>query len=213
MKTPRTNPLLPAMLLLALCFGAVTGLPAADPPAAPTPRAVVDKAIADALAILRDSKLSSDDKRQKINKIALDNIDFDTMARLCLGRFYRGLTDAQRAAYTEAFKTHVINTYRHITDNYNDEEVKMIGDRQERDNDWTIQTRIVGAKDNKPGQEVAKVDYRLRSRDNQWKIIDLTIDGVSLVSNFRSQFQEIMNNGGIDKLLQLLREKNTANEK
>jgi phospholipid transport system substrate-binding protein len=60
---------------------------------------------------------------------------------------------------------------------------------------------------------VAKVDYRLRKQDNQWKVIDFTIEDVSLVTNFRSQFQDTMSNGGIDQLLKLLHEKNTANGK
>ena len=56
------------------------------------------------------------------------------------------------------------------------------------------------------------MDYRLRQIDGNWKVIDLIIERVSLVSNFRSQFQEVMANGGIEKLLQLLREKNAAGQ-
>src|SRR5258706_6496828 len=114
------------------------------------------------------------------------------MARRSLGRYYRDLTEAQRAQYPPAFRKHVTNTYRHTTDHYTDEDVNVIADRKEPDGDWIVQTRIIGSKDNRPGQEIAKVDYRLRSKDGQWKVIDLTIDGVSLVANFRSQFQEIM---------------------
>jgi phospholipid transport system substrate-binding protein len=56
------------------------------------------------------------------------------------------------------------------------------------------------------------VDYRLRQRDGQWKIIDVIVERVSLVSNFRSQFQEIVSNGGPDRLITLLKEKNAKGE-
>lgn len=202
-----------ALALLAFCFGSVARAPAADKIAAPpAPRPIVESVVRDALAILRDPKLSPEDKHQKVKQLAYDNMNFEVMSRLSLGRYWRDLTDAQRTQYAAAFKEYVTNTYRHTTDHYSDEDVTVTGDRREQDGDWTVQTRITGGK-YKPGQEVAKVDYRLRLKDNQWKVIDLTIDGVSLVSNFRSQFQEIMSNGGIDKLLQVLRDKNAANDK
>lgn len=211
MRKPFRIPFVLASVLLAFCFGGVSLLPAADNPGA-APRAVIQNVVHQALAILRDPKLSPEEKREKIKQLAYDNINFEVMSRLSLGRYWRDLTDAQRAQYAAAFKEHVTNTYRHTTDQYNDEDVAVTGDRLEQDGDWTVQTRITGGKDH-PGQEVAKVEYRLRGKDNQWKVIDFTVDGVSLVSNFRSQFQSIMENGGIDKLLQLLHEKNAANEK
>jgi len=203
--------LVSALALLSVCFGSAIQLQAADKPA--TPRAVIENVVREALAILRDTKLSAADKREKVQQIAYDNLNFEVMSKLSLGRYYKTLTGAQQSQYAEAFKQHVTNTYRHTTDHYTDEDVKITADRKEADDDWTVLTEIVGTKDNKPGQEIAKVDYRLRGKDNQWKVIDLTIDGVSMVQNFRSQFQEIMASGGIDKLLQLLREKNAANEK
>ena len=195
------------LLMLAVCFGSAVWSAAADRPG--TPRGVIENVVREALAILRDPKLSTEDKRQKVEQIAYDNMNFDVMSRLSLGRYYRDLSDAQRAQYAEAFKQHVTNTYRHTTDHYTDEDVKIIGDRKEQDNDWTVPTQIVDS----TGKLVAKVDYRLRSTDSQWKVIDLTIDGVSLVQNFRSQFQHVMANGFINNLLQLLREKNAANDK
>jgi phospholipid transport system substrate-binding protein len=167
----------------------------------------------DVLAILRDHTLSADDKREKFRQIAYENINFDVMARLSLGRFLRTINDAQRTDYQEAFKQLINNTYRHLTDDYTDEDVKVYGDRQEQDGDCSVLTRITGTKDGKPNQEVAKVEYRLRKQDDQWKVIDITIDGASLVSNYRSQFQEIMSNGGIDQLLKQLHDKNDADKK
>jgi len=86
--------------------------------------------------------------------------------------------------------------------------VQITGDRDEGRGDWTVQTKIIRPQ----GGADILVDYRLRQIDGNWKVIDLIIERVSLVSNFRSQFQEVMANGGIEKLLQLLREKNAAGQ-
>jgi len=199
--------------LLTLCFAQPALVRAADAPASPAPRAVMEKVTADALAVLRDGQLALDAKREKIKQIAYANINFEVMGRLSLGRYWRDLPDDKKAQYSAEFKEHVTNTYGHTTDDYTNENVTVDGDRRETDGDWTVNTRIVGIKDNKPNQEIAKVEYRFRQQDGQWKIIDFTIDGVSLVANFRSQFQEIMTDGGIDQLLKLLHDKNVANDK
>jgi len=92
--------------------------------------------------------------------------------------------------------------------------VGVVGARPHRcveaDGDVTVLTKIIGDKDGKR-QDLAKVDYRLRKR-GEWRVIDVTVEGVSLVANFRSQFQSIMANGGINRLLSLLHEKNAAGE-
>ena len=207
------------MVVLAMLACAVGGVPAAraadqnDAAPPPTARQVMEQVTHDVLAILRDHSLSADEKREKVKQIAYQNINFEVMARLSLGRYWRGLTDAQKTQYQQEFKQLVTNTYGATTDSYTDEEVKVIGERHEQDGDCTVQTRITGTKDDKPNQEIAKADYRLRKQDKLWKVIDFTIDGVSLVANFRSQFQEVMSNGGIDQLLKLLHAKNAAHEK
>jgi phospholipid transport system substrate-binding protein len=201
------------MLACTFAFSMNSAADQAGAAPAPTARDVMEKITQDVLAILRDPKLSADEKRAKVHDISFENINFTVMGRLCLGRFWRDLNDSQRAEYLQEFREFVANTYGHTIDGYTDEDVKFTGDRQEPDGDWTVQTQITGTKDNKPNQDLAKVDYRLRNQENQWKVIDFTIEGVSLVANFRSQFQEIMTSGGIDQLLKLLHDKNAANDK
>ena len=189
--------------------------PASPPPAdaASSPRALIDKLVADVLIILRDPKISKDDRRQKIQQIAYDNMDFDTLCRLTLGRHWREMSDQQKKDFSEEYKKHLTATYGHTADDYTDEDVKVIGDRTESNGDVTITTSIIGSENGGPRKEVAKVDYRLRNRSGAggaWKIIDFNIDGVSLVTNFRSQFQEIIANGGIDHLIKLLHDKNAG---
>jgi phospholipid transport system substrate-binding protein len=174
----------------------------ADPPSA---RDVVDSQIKDALAVLRDAKLTPAQKGQKIGQIADQHTDFETLSRLTLGRYWRDLSADQRAAFVEAFKTHLSNTYGNLLNGYGGEDVKVTGDRREPDGDWTVQISVIGTL-NGTRRELVKVDCRLR-RKAEWKVIDVIPEGVSLVSLFRAQFQDIMANGGFDRLLGLLREK------
>jgi phospholipid transport system substrate-binding protein len=176
---------------------------------APAARALIEKVLGEVETVLRDPKLPRTEKQGKVRAIAEATIDFETMGRLAMGSNWRDLTEAQRADFTREFRQHVINTYAHFTDDYTDQDLAVAADTAETRGDWTVQTKIVGTKDG-VRQEVAKVDYRLRPKDGQWKIIDITIEGVSMMSNFRSQFQDIMTSGGIDKVLKLLREKNAA---
>lgn len=191
------------LLLTALIAASVAAPARADD----DPKAVVRKITDEVIAILRDQGLASPDKRQKIEGIVYAYLDFETMSRLVLARNWGGLDDTQKKTFVEEFKRHLSITYGSNVDSYRDETVTILGDRQEARGDWTVKTTIV-----RGGPNDIFVDYRLRREDGQWKIIDVTIERVSLVSNFRSQFQDILTNGGIDRLIKLLREKNARGE-
>jgi len=198
-------------LAAALILMCGAGAPAmAKDDAAPAARAVIEQLTKQVLVVLRDPQLSKSERRAKVEQIAYDQMDFLTLSRLTLGRYWRDLDDTQRNAFVVEFKKHLTATYGHTTDEYTDEDVSLTGDRQEPDGDATVLTRVVGTNDKGVRQEVAKVSYRLRHKDDHWKIIDVTIEGVSLVANFRAQFQDLMANGGFDKLLKLLHDKNAA---
>jgi phospholipid transport system substrate-binding protein len=175
---------------------------------ADSPRDLVRKLSDAVIAVLQEKNLSADAKREKIRGIVQDYVDFTTMSRLVLARNWSGLDDSKKAAFTEEFKQHLSVTYGRNVETYNNEKVEIVGDRDEGRGDWSVQTKILRPQ----GGGDILVDYRLRQIDGEWKVIDLIIERVSLVSNYRSQFQEVMANGGIDKLLQLLREKNAAGQ-
>jgi phospholipid transport system substrate-binding protein len=205
-----------AGLLLAgtWCLGqAAANAPTSAPTSAPTARGVIEAVVHGVLNILRDPALTKSDKRTKIRAIADEQTDFDTLARLSLGRYWRDLADSQRAEFVKEFEEYMSATHGRVFDQYVDEDVIITGEHQEARGDYTVQSTIVANRlEAGRRKEVAHVDYRMRQKDNRWKIIDVTIDGVSLATNFRAQFQDIMANGGIERLLKLLREKNVAGE-
>lgn len=194
-------------------IGAVRAARAETGTSATAAKDFVAKVTGEGIAVLRDKSLTKEQKTEKIQKIAFDNMDFDTISRLSLGRHWRELSDEKKKEFMAEFKKRVVASYSHTTDEYTDEDVNVASSRQESDGDWTVETQVKGTDNNGVKKDIAKVLYRLRSKDGQLKVIDVTIDGISLIGNFRSQFQEVMANGGIEKLLKLLREKNATGEK
>jgi phospholipid transport system substrate-binding protein len=179
----------------------------AIPAAAQTPSQVVDGLASQVIVVLKDPQLDSQQKRTQIQNIAYGAIDFPTLCKLVLARNWPKFSTEQRAQFEEEFKQHLSMTYGRNVDNYKNEKVQILGERQEQRDDVTVQTKILRG----GGSDDVLVDYRLRkTADGQWKIIDVIVEGVSLVSNFRSQFQDVVSNGSPDRLIALLKEKNAS---
>ena len=191
---------LAALLLAALL--------AATPATAQTPSQVVDGLASQVIGILKNAALDSQQKRTQIENIAYGAIEFTTLSKLVLARNWAKFSAEQRSTFEQEFKQHLSMTYGRNVDNYKNEKVQILSERPESQGDVTVQTKILRG----GGSDDVVVDYRLRQFSGQWKIIDVIVEGVSLVANFRSQFQDIVANGGPDRLLTLLSEKNAAGE-
>jgi phospholipid transport system substrate-binding protein len=192
-----------SVAILALLLAVCTSAGAAD-----EPRAVVEATTTAALQVLRDQGLSADDKRRRIEDIVYARVDFETFTRLVLARGWSQLNATQQQEFIQEFKRHLSLTYGRNVESYRNEHVTITEDREEARGDWTVKTKILRT----GGGADILVDYRLRKKDGSWRIIDIIIEGVSMVSNYRSQFQEIMASGGPERLLHLLREKNAKGE-
>jgi len=198
MKTRRFTDLL-AAVALAL---PITAMGAASP-------ADTVKTMADAVIhVLKDDGLTKAAKRHRVEDIVYGAVDFDTLSRLVMARNWPRLTPAQQAEFLQEFREHLSATYGRRVDSYSNETVDVTGEREEARGDHTVKTAIRRG----GGSADILVDYRLRKKGDDWKIIDFVIEGVSLVANFRSQFQELMSNGGAEKLLAALREKTAEEE-
>jgi phospholipid transport system substrate-binding protein len=122
-----------------------------------------------------------------------------------LSRDWAALSDRQKKDFVREFRQHLSAAYGRNLESYRGERVDIRDVRGEPSGDQVVRTWIV-----RPGAENVSVDYRLREIEGRWRVIDVSIESISLVSNFRSQFRDILANGGIDRLLGLLREKNAA---
>ena len=174
-----------------------------DPALTGAPRVLIDETAQKIVGILSKKDESSEQRVTQIEAIAYDVFDFTTMSKLVLARNWRKLSNEQKGEFVREFKRHLSRTYGTRLDRYDQERVDVTGAQVEPRNDVSVMTTIVG------GQfDGAQISYRLRNRKDRWRIIDVVIEGVSLVSNYRSQFAEVLNSGTIDDLLAKLRDKN-----
>ena len=132
-----------------------------------------------------------------------ERFPFDPVSRIVLGRDWRRFAEPQRQGFMEEFRTLLSRSYGERINRYEQEKVEILKVRDEPRGDVTVVTRIQGGAAD--GIEIA---YRLRKRGESWGVIDVTVEGTSLVSNYRSQFKELLGNGSPDDLLRRLRKKN-----
>jgi len=196
-----------AALAVASTLALATAATPARARADDTPVAAVEQITSHVIAILADQGTSVDEKRHRVQDVVYASLDFETLSKLVLARNWSRFTEVQRAEFMTQFKEHLSMTYGRNVESYKNEKVTIMGSREEAKGDWTVKTKIL-----RGGPGDILVDYRLRQRDGSWRIIDVIIEGVSLVSNFRSQFQDVVASGGPEHLIALLREKNAKGE-
>lgn len=177
---------------------------AAADPAQDAASATVQQTLDGVVEVLRDRDLEDEVRRTRVEEIAYVRFDFQTIARLVLARNWKNLSPEQREEFVVEFKRHLSGSYWRTLDDYRDETVELTGSRLARNGDVTVRSRIVGADTPAP----ILIDYRMRPRGEEWVVIDVIIESVSLVQNFRSQTQEIISDVGVDQLIDQLRKKN-----
>jgi phospholipid transport system substrate-binding protein len=204
--TTSTSPTKRSSRLAALVAGAL--LVASLAAAAATPREVVQHLADQVIGVLKDKSLSSDAKRGRIEQLVYAVVDFDTLSRLVLARNWSRFSADEQTRFRDEFKRHLSVTYGKSIDSYKNEEVSIVGEQDEARGDKTVKTKILRG----GGSDDIAVDYRLRQADGQWKIIDFVVEGVSLVANFRSQFQDLLASKSPSELIALIHEKNEKGE-
>jgi phospholipid transport system substrate-binding protein len=198
MKTSRHGRI-SALALAVLLLAPVAGAALDAGSARLAVREVVDRA----LEVLRDGSLSQAQKRQKIQDIASERFDFRRISKLVLARNWKKLTPEQRDEFLVEFKQHLSLTYGRRLARFSNETVE-VGDVVEHSNgDVTVKSKIVGGE-----ADGVALNYRMRERDGTWYAIDLIVENISMIANFRSQIQEIVSSRGADGLIDGLREKN-----
>ncbi len=186
-----------------LVFVATIAGAADDATLTEAPRQLIEETADKIVSILGRTDQPAEARVREIEEIAYEIFDFKTMSKLVLARNWKKLSNEQKTEFVREFKRSLSRTYGTRLDRYDQEKVEIFGAQVEPRNDVSIKTRILG------GQfDGAELSYRLRKRSERWRIIDVVIEGVSLVSNYRSQFAEILNTGTIDDLLAKLRDKN-----
>jgi phospholipid transport system substrate-binding protein len=172
-----------AAAVLAILLGArvaVAGVPADQL------KSAVDRVI----KTLEDPSLKVEGKaaerRQAIRKIANEIFAWDETAKRALARHWQARTEAQKQEFTKLFGDLLERSYLQRIEAYGGEKISYLGDTIENDA-AVVRTKIV----TKQGSEVP-VDYRMLRRGERWLVYDVVIEGVSLISNYRTQFNKIV---------------------
>ncbi|MCG6898878.1 MAG: ABC transporter substrate-binding protein [Gammaproteobacteria bacterium] len=180
-------------LLLLLVTGFTLGVSASSfAQNSPTDdiRASVDTII----AILNDGQLDRAGKRSKISEVVYKRFDFRAMSQRTLATNWRKTTDAEKDKFVDLFSKLIENSYIGKLDSYTNEKVDYTGEKLDG-RKAVVETLIITTSADIP------VDYRVYQKGGQWLIYDVIIEGVSLISNYRSSYQEIMKNEGFEGLL------------
>jgi phospholipid transport system substrate-binding protein len=172
------------------------------------PDQLVQKITDEVLAALKsDKELAAGDK-QKALKLAeekvLPYIDFEHSTRLAVGRPWREASPEQRTKLVSEFRNMLVRTYSNAIGTYQGQTLKVLPSRGKQDaEDTTVRTQFV-----RPGGQPLPIDFAMRKTDKGWKVYDITVEGVSLVLTYRSEFDAVVKQEGIDGLIKRLTQKN-----
>jgi len=192
--------LAPQLILLVLA-ALVVGAPAPARAGAPTDQ--LKAAVEQIVKLLEDASLRTGaraaERRAAIRKEAEGVFDFAETAKRALGRHWQGLSDKDRQEFTGLFTDLIERAYISKIERYSGERIAYAGESVEGGL-ATVRTRFV----TKQGTEVP-VDYRMQQRSDRWLVYDVSVEGVSLINNYRTQFDKIIQTSSYAELVRKMK--------
>ena len=189
------------LLILLLCAGSICVAAPNDP------MGIVKDGTQRALVILREpintaNKEAVNRRRDRIMEIVEEYFDYHEMARRTLGRYWKQQQPEKLQEFETLFQRLLYRAYISYIDSYtyNNEEVFYLDERVE--GDYAMVKTLVRYR-----ERTIPVDYRLRHKKEGWKVYDVSVEGISLVGNYRTQFNTILGNDTFDNLLDMMRKK------
>ena len=174
------------------------------------PDALIKRVASDVVATLKADKEIQAGNKKKLHdlvdgKIA-GNFNFMRMTALAMGRNWSKATPAQQKALSDEFKTLLIRTYSGALSNYQNDVMDFKPLRmQPADTDVTVRTTVTA-----PGGQPIGIDYSMEKTPGGWKAYDVAVGGVSLVTNYRDEFNNVIRDSGVDGLVKTLVAKNKS---
>jgi phospholipid transport system substrate-binding protein len=163
------------------------------------PEAVIGRMAQEALAAVKTD-------RQLAEQKIVQNVDFDEATRLAVGRAWTQASPAQREKLVREFRAMLVRTYANANELVQGETLRIFPARAKpQDGDATVRTQVMRA-----GGQALPIDFHVRRTAGGWKIYDIAVEGVSLVLTYRSEFDAVVKQAGIDGLIRRLGEKNRS---
>jgi len=163
-----------------------------------TTRSFVDKA----LQILANKQAPAAQRSTQLRQLLEPNFDFTEMAKSALGYHWRKLSPEQRTNFTEVFRSFIESAYASKIGDYSGQKVEFVKETPLGAGYSQVFTNIVQS-----GKSPIQVNYLLEQKDGAWKVYDVTVDNISIVANYRTQFNRVINEQGFDKLMADLKAK------
>jgi len=191
--------------VLRLALFAALGLLLPLPLGAGAPMEQVRGTLDNVLAVLNSPRLKADarknERRQQLRAVIYSRFDFTEMAKRALGSHWRRRTPEEQKEFVEVFSDLLENAYVDRIEAYNND--KFVYVRESEDTDFAeVNTKVV----TKKGEEFS-INYKLHLVNGEWRIYDVVIENISLVNNYRSQFNRIITKSSYEDLVRRMKEK------
>ncbi|MCG6875834.1 MAG: ABC transporter substrate-binding protein [Betaproteobacteria bacterium] len=172
------------------------------------PETLVQSVATEVLGIIKNDKdIQSGDAKKVVALVEekiLPHFDFTRMTALAMGLNWRKATAEQKAQLTDQFRTLLVRTYSTALTKYRDQTIEYRPLRaQPGDTDVTVRSLIM-----QPGAEAITIDYSMEKTSASWKVYDVTVAGISLVTTYRDAFTQEVRKAGVDGLIKRLADKN-----
>ena len=169
--------------------------------AAPTDE--VKKVVDEVVRIVSDKELKKHDqkRRQALKKTISTVFDYSEMAKRSLGKHWNQRTPAEKKQFADLFASLLENSYASKIESYNNEKIVYLKENLDGDH-AEVKSKVLTAK-----RDEFTLDYRLINVNGEWQVYDIVIEGVSLVSNYRTQFNKIITSDGYTELVKKLQNK------
>jgi len=195
-----------SMLLLLVALA-----PFASARAAADAQSVVADFGSSALGMLGDSRVSLAERQKRFHDLLDRDFDFQQVARFVLGRYWQSASDDQRKRFAQVFEDYVVLSYSKRFDDFTGTSFKVTGERSEGAASTIVRTDIL----RRNGGQPAKVDWRVSKVGDDYKITEVTVDGISMSLTHRQEFAAVMerNGGDIADLITQIQQRTAGAEK
>jgi len=171
-------------------------------------KAIIDQSI----VVFKDQQLSTAERERRLRAIAESHFDFAEMSQSAIGYHWKTFTPAQKAEFVPLFTAFIEDAYLSRIESYSVEKINQqinssLIQFTKQTNDGSDYAEVFSTVVLKDRKDPIPVNYLMRRDGEEWKIYDITIDAISVIANYRNQFNRVLNNDGYDKLVADIRQK------
>jgi len=167
------------------------------------PKTTVMSTVTQATGILQDRRTPQAVRRRQLIQVVAGHFSFSDMARSSLGYHWRQLTSDQQQRFVQLFTAFLENAYLNKLEDYSGQKIAFVGETSTSPGDSEVNTAVIQSNDD----QRIRIDYLLKQDGGDWKVYDVTVDNISIMANYRNQFNRIINEQGFDALLKEMQSK------